>query len=105
AVKETDRRRKIQIAYNKEHGITPKTIEKSIKNILEEFGLKTKGNKKNIKDILAMDLKGDNRPIKEIIKDKKEKMREAANNLEFELALILREEIKQLEKNARKNNN
>ncbi len=104
AVKETDRRRKIQIEYNKEHGITPKTIEKSIKNILEEFGLKTK-NSKNIKEILKMDLKGDDRPIKEIIKEKKEKMRDAANNLEFELALILRDEIKQLEKNARKNNN
>ena len=103
AVRETERRRNIQIKYNKEHGITPKTIEKSIKNILEEFGLKTKKSK--IKEILEIDLKGDNRSIEEIIKDKKEKMRIAADNLEFELALILRDEIKQLQKNARKNNN
>lgn len=101
AVKETNRRREIQIKYNKENNITPKTIEKNIKNILEDFGLKTKGSKGHLKEILEMDLKGDNRPIKEIIKDKKEKMRKAADNLEFELALILREEIKQLEKNAR----
>ena len=104
AVSETKRRREIQVEYNKEHGITPKTIEKNIKNILEEFGLKVK-NKKYAEKILEMDLQGDDRPIKEIIKDKKEKMRVAADNLEFELALILRDEIKQLEKNARKNSN
>ena len=105
AVRETKRRREIQIEYNKKNNITPKTIEKNIKNILEEFGLKTKGTKGHLKEILEMDLKGDNRPIKEIIKDKKEKMRKAADNLEFELALILRDEIKQLEKHARKNSN
>lgn len=103
AMKETERRRDVQIKYNKDHGITPKTIEKNIKNILEEFGLKTKKSK--VKDILIMDLQGDNRSIEEIIKDKKEKMRIAADNLEFELALILREEIKQLKKNARKDSN
>lgn len=103
AVSETKRRREIQIEYNKEHGITPKTIEKNIKNILEEFGLKVKTskNKKYAERILELDLKGDDRPIKEIIKDKKEQMRIAADNLEFELATILRDEIKQLEKNAR----
>jgi excinuclease ABC subunit B len=105
AVKETKRRREIQIRHNKENNITPKTIEKNIKNILEDFGLKTKGKKEHLKEVLEMDLKGDGRSVEEIIKDKKEKMREAADNLEFELALILREEINQLEKNARKNNN
>ncbi|MDD5098466.1 MAG: excinuclease ABC subunit UvrB, partial [Candidatus Pacebacteria bacterium] len=41
AIEETNRRRSIQIKYNEDNGITPKTIEKTIKNILEEFGLDT----------------------------------------------------------------
>jgi len=99
AVKETDRRRKIQLKYNKTHGITPKTIEKSIKNILEEFGL-TPGNKtkrdKTKNQTTRLDLIGDDRPIKTIIKEKEEIMKEVAKNLEFEHAAILRDEIREL---------
>jgi excinuclease ABC subunit B len=104
AVKETDRRRAIQVKYNEENGITPKTIEKNIKNILEEFGLSPKGTrkKKYVEEILKMDMIGDDRPMKEIIKEKKLKMQEAAENLEFELAAILRDEIRQLEKESKK---
>jgi excinuclease ABC subunit B len=104
AVSETDRRRIIQLEYNKKNGITPKTIEKSIKNILEQFGLTSKQlkTKKRNQKILEMDLEGDARPIKEILKDKKLKMKEAADKLEFELATILRDEISQLEKELKK---
>ncbi len=104
AVSETDRRRNIQLEYNKENNITPKTIEKTIKNILEQFGLDPKKVKavKRRERVLEMDLKGDGRPIKEIIKDKKQKMKEAADKLEFELAAILRDEINQLEKGSKK---
>jgi excinuclease ABC subunit B len=104
AISETNRRRAIQIEYNTKNGITPKTIEKSIKNILEQFGLTSKElkSKKRNEKILEMDLKGDDRPIKEILKDKKLKMKEAADKLEFELAAILRDEIGQLEKELKK---
>ncbi|HNY35947.1 MAG TPA: excinuclease ABC subunit UvrB [Candidatus Pacearchaeota archaeon] len=104
AVSETARRREIQLEYNKEYGITPKTIEKSIKNILEQFGLTSKQlkSKKRNQKILEMDLEGDARSIKEILKDKKLKMKEAADKLEFELAAILRDEINQLEKEVKK---
>jgi excinuclease ABC subunit B len=104
AVSETSRRRVIQMEYNKEHGITPKTIEKAIKNILEEFGFDAKKlkSKKYKEKILEMDLVGDARPLKEILKEKKEKMKEAADKLEFELAAILRDEIVQLEKEIKK---
>ena len=104
AISETNRRRAIQVEYNTKNGITPKTIEKSIKNILEQFGLTSKElkSKKRNEKILEMDLKGDNRPIKEILKDKKLKMKEAADKLEFELAAILRDEIGQLEKELKK---
>ena len=90
--------------YNKEHGITPKTIEKNIKNILEEFGLDTKKlkSRRHSERVLEFDLKGDARPMKEILKDKKQKMKEAADKLEFELAAILRDEIDQLEKEVKK---
>ncbi len=104
AVQETKRRRIKQIAYNKKHGITPKTIEKNIKNILEEFGLTASKNKKStdkktnsiFAKTLELDLQGDARPLKEIIKDKELKMKQAAHNLEFELATILRDEIRLL---------
>ena len=102
AIKETDRRRKIQLTYNKKHGITPKTIEKAIRNILEEFGITgskqggAKKGKQRRDKILELDLKGDGRSLKEIIKDKEVKMKEAAKNLEFEFAAILRDEIREL---------
>jgi len=100
AVKETKRRRNKQLSYNKKHGITPKTIQKAIQNILEEFGLtvkkKTKKEKKQLQETLAIDLQGDDRPIKQIIKDKETQMKEAAQKLEFELAAVLRDEIRLL---------
>ena len=101
ARKETDRRRNVQLAYNKEHNITPKTIQKAITNILAEFGLTIKTNKrtnerKNQRTITELDTLGDARPLNEIIKDKEKQMREAANKLEFELAAILRDEVKEL---------
>ncbi|MFA7244676.1 MAG: excinuclease ABC subunit UvrB [Candidatus Magasanikbacteria bacterium] len=103
AVSETKRRREIQLAYNEKHGITPKTIQKTIRNILEEFGLtsnsvkntKTKINRRD-RSILNLDIMGDARPLKEIIKEKEFKMREAATKLEFELAAILRDEVREL---------
>ena len=99
AIKETNRRREIQLKYNKDNNITPKTIEKNIKNILEDFGIENKRAK-----TLEIEMVGGD--IKEIIKEKKEKMKEAAEKLEFELALILREEISILEKKyGRENNN
>lgn len=94
AIKETFRRRKTQIAYNKKHGITPRTIEKKIKDIIGE---ETKTEK--VKSILDLDLaaqKGKN--LEEIIKEKEKQMRAAAQNLEFELAALLRDEIKVLKK-------
>ncbi len=94
AVGETERRRKIQIAYNKEHGITPKTIIKEIKDILpteEILNLETKPLPKS-KTILE-----------KLIKQKEKEMREAAKNLDFELAALLRDEIKILSKKAQRN--
>ncbi|MBI2444387.1 MAG: excinuclease ABC subunit UvrB [Candidatus Magasanikbacteria bacterium] len=105
AIEETERRRKIQLEYNREHGITPKTIEKTIRNLLEEFGINrdgrtTKGTAvRNLrKKVTELDLQGDARPLPEIIKDKERQMRVAAKELQFELAAILRDEIKELKR-------
>jgi excinuclease ABC subunit B len=94
AIKETLRRRKTQIAYNKKHGITPRTIEKKIKDIIgEEI---TKSKVKNILDLDVAAEKGKN--VEEIIKEKEKQMKAAAQALEFELAALLRDEIKVLKK-------
>ncbi len=104
AIKETTRRRNIQLAYNKKHGITPKTISKVIRDITE--GMETE-HSKAVNAELALDLelfaqiekdqkgrktKGKN-PIEKLIKIKEEEMKEAVKLLDFETAAILRDEI------------
>jgi excinuclease ABC subunit B len=90
AIDETDRRRAKQLAYNKKHGITPKTIIKAIHDILP-----------NVSETLKLELKPiqkSKKAMEILIKDKEREMREAAKNLSFELAAILRDEIKELSK-------
>ncbi|MEK7464640.1 MAG: excinuclease ABC subunit UvrB [Patescibacteria group bacterium] len=93
AVRETERRRKLQIEYNTKNNITPQTIIKEIKDILP------------VEDILKLELKAlpkSKKNIEQFIKDKEKEMREAAKNLEFELATILRDEIRELNKKIKK---
>lgn len=87
AIKETDRRRGIQEKYNAEHGITPKTIIKEIKNTLEITKKADKVKKKL----------GKSEKQKEIERLQK-MMREASAMLDFESAIVLREQIKEIEK-------
>jgi excinuclease ABC subunit B len=104
AMAETKRRRDVQIAYNVEHGITPKTIQKTIRNILEEFGISSDKSKnkasraKHNKQMTTteLDLLGDDRSLDAIVKDKEVQMKTAAQQLDFELAAILRDEIREL---------
>lgn len=94
AIRETLRRRKTQIAYNKKHGITPRTIQKKIKDIIGE---ETK--KEKIKNILDLDVAAEKgKSAEEIIKEKEKQMKAAAHALEFELAALLRDEIRELKK-------
>jgi excinuclease ABC subunit B len=94
AIAETDRRRAKQIAYNEKHGITPKTVQKAIKDIME--GMIT-GDAK-VKQILALEEIPDTRELQDIIKDKEKEMREAAKDLQFELAAVMRDELRELYK-------
>ena len=89
AVRETARRRKLQIAYNEEHGITPQSIVREIKDILP------------IGQIASLEMKVAPRAQKDIerlIAEKEREMKEAAGELNFELAALLRDEIKELSK-------
>lgn len=94
ALQETERRRKIQIAYNKEHGITPETIRKSVKDILEVIQLKETKTlyKAQNKEKL------ENEQILSMISEIESVMKEAARNLEFEKAAAYRDELLELKK-------
>jgi excinuclease ABC subunit B len=87
AMSETERRRKIQLAYNEEHHITPRTIVREVKDILptdELLDLEMKPVPRSEKALEAM------------LKQKEREMKAAAKELDFELAAILRDEIKVL---------
>jgi excinuclease ABC subunit B len=94
AIRETERRRVKQLAYNKEHGITPKTVKKAIKDITA--GLMSKEEIGKAKAMLALENIEQDRPVEEVVREKELAMREAANNLQFELAALLRDEIRVL---------
>lgn len=94
AIEETDRRRTIQIAYNKKHGITPKTIIKAIHDITDQIETE---HQKTVKELLALDFELYKKNPKKLIKEKHRQMIEAVKELDFESAAILRDEIKELE--------
>ena len=94
AIRETERRRVIQLAYNKKHNITPKTIKKKIQDITE--GLMAGKELEAAGRALALENAAAGRPVEELVREKELQMREAANNLQFELAALLRDEIRVL---------
>lgn len=104
AVSETERRRKIQLAYNKKHGITPQTIKRTIRDILPEIN---KEREEKIEEILKLEasaLPKSEKRIQEIIKDKEREMRDAAKDLDFELAAVLRDELLALKERVKQKN-
>ncbi|MBR6106818.1 MAG: excinuclease ABC subunit UvrB [Oscillospiraceae bacterium] len=89
AIRETERRRSLQIAYNEAHGIVPQTIIKDVRDVLE-ISTKEKTEKKLSKKM--------NRQERDaLIKELTEQMKEAAKLLEFEHAAYLRDKIRELQ--------
>jgi excinuclease ABC subunit B len=97
AIKETARRRKIQLAHNKKHGITPKTVKKQIGDIRAMLGGE-EDQEETIRDILKIEMTATAKELEEVIHDKEYDMKEAANKLDFETAALLRDELDVLKK-------
>jgi len=94
AIGETNRRRTRQLAYNKEHGITPQTIIKEIKSIADQMRTK---HDETVETLLKVDMALFDKNPKGVLKDKKRQMDEAVSILDFETAAILRDELRFLE--------
>ncbi len=103
AIDETNRRREIQMAHNQQHGITPQTIAKEIRDMPAELGEMEvtpgpggKGKRKKVKGTAPHGFRSA-KDIQQEIKDLRDKMFEAAGALAFEEAAQLRDEAKALE--------
>ena len=93
AIKETNRRREIQMNYNKEHGIVPKTIIKGIRDVIEATKVAEDSSEYNVNnDSISLSEKDK----KKLIKQYTEEMKDAAKNLQFERAADLRDMINDL---------
>jgi len=93
AISETERRRKIQIAHNEKHGITPQSIQKKIHDITEEL---QSVHEKTLRDLFMLDKKQFDKDPKKLIAQKEKQMLAAVKILDFETAALLRDEIKML---------
>lgn len=91
AIEETKRRRQIQDAYNKEHGITPKTIQKEIREAIHG-----KETQEQFSEVVKKGKKAGKKAKKVLIEDLEKEMKEAAKVLDFERAMALRDMIIEL---------
>lgn len=98
AIDETERRRKIQLAFNKEHGITPQTIRKAVADVIEA----TKVAEEEVSYSVLEDVLEGPGNMDEILKKLEKEMREAAARLDFELAAALRDRIFSIKKRSHK---
>ncbi|WP_204453775.1 excinuclease ABC subunit UvrB [Blautia faecis] len=95
AIEETNRRREIQEAYNKEHGITPTTIKKAVRDLIAVSKAVAETEVKLKKDPESMSKK----ELKNLISQLEKQMRQAAAGLNFEQAAELRDKMIELKKN------
>jgi excinuclease ABC subunit B len=98
ALDETERRRAIQMAYNEEHGITPKTIRKSVRELISISKKVAREEMQLKKDPESMSKK----ELEKLIQDVEKKMKKAAAELNFEAAAQLRDQMVELKKMLQK---
>ncbi len=98
AIRETDRRREIQVAYNHEHGITPETVSKGISDISDFLAMESNAPRKRRRTSATLDGRTIESPedLEKVIVSIEEEMLAAAEELRFEEAGRLRDELKEL---------
>ena len=94
ALDETQRRREVQMAYNEEHGITPKTIQKAVRDLIAVSKKVAASEVQMEKDPESMSEK----ELEKLIKELKKQMKKAAADLNFEAAAELRDKLIELKK-------
>ena len=94
ALDETNRRREIQMKYNEEHGITPQTIQKDVRDLISISKVIAKEEVRFEKDPESMNRK----ELEKLISDVQKKMQKAAADLNFEAAAELRDKMIELKK-------
>ena len=92
AIDETNRRREIQQKYNEEHGITPQTIKKAVRDLIAISKAVSANEEEFKKDPESMDV----RELEKLVKELTKKMRQAAAELNFEEAAKLRDRMKEV---------
>ncbi len=96
AIEETNRRRQIQMAYNEKHGIVPTTIVKEIRTLAESLGVSAEAGGAHY---VGTEIPKDE--LVRIIKDLETQMKRAAQDLEFEKAALLRDQILEMRRRMR----
>ncbi len=96
AIAETDRRREIQLAYNREHGITPETVQKGISEISEFLSMESRTSPRTRRRVRADQEIASPEDLEKLIVELEEEMLAAADELRFEEAARIRDELKEL---------
>jgi excinuclease ABC subunit B len=96
AIEETDRRRSIQLAYNQEHGITPETVQKGISDISEFLAMESRAAPSRRRRVKVDGAIASPEQLEKVIVELEEEMIAAAEDLRFEEAARIRDELKEL---------
>jgi excinuclease ABC subunit B len=100
ALAETDRRRTKQVAYNKEHGITPKSVTKQVADIMEGArvapGAPKRSNKRGGRNEAPLEIPKDPKALGKLLETLEKQMHDHAQNLEFEEAARIRDQLQEI---------
>src|SRR5207244_9903409 len=96
AIRETDRRREIQLAYNREHGITPETVRKGISDLSDFLAMESRAAPARRRRVSGDGEIRSAEQLERLIVELEEEMLAAAEDLRFEEAARIRDELKEL---------